>query len=528
MKIFFFFLTGITAALIGLGGSGGCGGGTRGGDGGGGANSQSTVTITGTLTVSNLPALRAAGVIKNASEPSDFKILAVSGKLESGAERLSHSVGEAEVNADGSFTIEDLPDGATAIAIVDAEGDNHRLVGMLKFGEFGVIDTSSSSADDALDLGTVAFDGATGFGTSSAEADLEAIEDATTTVAEPVITDKFGSTASNAAGSAEDADGDDTDDDLDFDRDGDGIADVLDRDGDGDGILNQIEGDKFSTCRYFDPHIFINNKVSIGSTNPDEYVLTVNADLTEDADDLTVSSIRIAAPGYITSNTEIHGSPSNCNAAEGEGPFDFSGELLDATAAMNKFCGFIESKGSATTMRDNANSGDMYVFEMTAADGSGNPVTETCTMQLSYVLKTIPQDIKIDGTAASPDVINLADSDFTITWETPSGIPDGFSYHFDVDPLNGACQPLPGVGMKFPQNDSWVVPTTESITVNLADANLSSAATMDDKFPNAEGATNPADFSGCWRFDLTIQDEMNDNSAQSNMLICRNGGNCVR
>lgn len=524
MRAFVFFVSAGLSTLLFLGGSGGCGGGggTR-----GGANSMATVTITGTLAVSNLAALRSRGLIKNASEPSDFTVLAISGAPDDEGEGLEQEMVEATVNADGSFTIEDLPDGTTAVAIVDAEGDNHKLVGLVKFGDYGVINTASSSADDTIDLGTVTYDGATGFATSGNDADLEEIRDTTTPITESVILDNFGATASDAGGTGEDSDGDATEDDLDFERDGDGVPDALDRDGDGDGILNQIEGDSFSTCRYIEPHIFINNKVPIGSADSDEYVLTVNVDLMEEADDLNVSSVRITSPGYISNNTEVWGSPANCNAAEGEGPFDFTGELLDATATMNKFCGFIASQGEATTMQDSANSGDLYVFEMTATDGSGAAVTETCTMQLSYVLKTIPQNILIDGTAASPAMVNLPDNDFTITWETPSGIPDGFSYRFDVDPMNANCQPLPGTGMKFPQGDDWVVPTTESITISLADADLTSASTMDDKFPNAEGATNPADFSGCWRFDLTIQDEMNDNSSQSSMAVCRAGGNCT-
>lgn len=506
-----------------------CGGG---GGGGGGNNATGTVTITGTLATANLNVAKIKGIIKQASQPSDFKLMAISGTA-SGS-KLAQSIGEATISADGTFTISDLPDGATAIAVIDSSGDDHKLVGLMKFGEYGVIDTSSTSASDTIDLGTITYDGSTGFATASNDAALDSIKDTTTTVAETVIIDKFGSTGSAAiaGGTETDSDADTKENDLDFDRDGDGVADALDRDGNGNGVLNQIEGDKFSTCRYFQPNAFINNKIPIGSTDPDQYTLAVDAMLTDEAKDLTVSSIKITSPAYILSETQIQGSPSNCDTAGEDNPnefTDFDGNLLDATAsAFNKFCGFISSKGEATTMMDNADSGDMYVFEMTATDSSGAAVTETCTMQLSYVLKTIPQNITIDGAAATPNVVNLPDNDFTIAWTTLAGIPDGFSYRFDVTPTRNDCSPLPGVSMKFPQSASWVVPTTESITISLADADLTSPTTFDDKFPDFTGATNPADFADCWQFDLTIQDRMNDNSSQSVMVVCRAGGNCVR
>lgn len=469
------------------------------------ANTASTVTITGTLSITAALNL-AKGASKATTDPSDYKMLAISGALDSAGTELEQDFVEGTVNADGTFTIQDLSDGATAIAIIDASSNKNTLVGMIKFGDDGVIDTTSTSAGDTIDLGTVTYDGNTGFAVSSNDSALDDIKDTTTTVQETEIINSFGSTATTAAGSGSDSDGDGTEDEKDFDRDGDGIADVLDRDTDGNGMLNQIEGHKFSTCKYLEPMIFINNKVPIGQTNTTQFVLTVEAHMTDET--ITPTSISITAPAYLSNDTTIEGGAGICT---GEGrPFD--GELFDNFDESGMFCGFI-SGGDDASFADNANSGDMYTFVLTGTDANGGTVTETCTTQLGYVFKEIPTDITIEGQVATPGPHTAsADGIVELTW-TEAVLPSGVHYRYDVTGYNnngGVCQ-------------SGEMKITDDLTTSKSGSTVSTTIDLNDLSDDQGDSKFPKSPWGCWQFDITIVDDMGDNSSQSTLKVCEEG-----
>lgn len=485
------------------------------------ASSGTNTTISGTFALTSSSLSADPNLSFAVTGLDDIAVLAVSSAANSAGDDLVSSIVEANVASDGSFTLSEVPEGTVSLTILDKS--QHKMIGLIKFDDAGLVDTSAT--DSAISLGTLNFDEDVGLATLSDTTTVADIKDANTVLdSTDLVTEEFGSEAPTLSGLSEDLDGDGVANALDPDRDGDGVPDILDRDRDGDGVNNQVQGDFVSTCRYFTPRIFMNNKINVNdlaSSNFDSFLLTVNAN-DNTIDTVTPTAISITAPAYILTDTEILGGGDNCTGNNEREDFS-TGELFERNS-NNDFCGFIDSAVGTTQLQDNASSGDVYTFSFTGTDSStGGTVTETCTTVIPFLLGTefIPQNFTAGGRSDLTSVLSLdVDNILRLEWDHPAGLPadnnGSYFYRYDAFPLNSECNQTDD--SRVTESVVAITPSTTGTLTHSTDLNSGSV-----DIGNTGGLVPDSSY-GCWQLDWTINNgNTGDNVAVQGMRVCRNG-----
>ena len=289
-------------------------------------------------------------------------------------------ISEAVTDADGKFTISDLPSGESFyFELLDS---NSKLVAPISFGNANSKAIMAINASSNLDLGQIAYDSSKGGASPTVEptALLDSDSGARLKAGESFIP-----IGSGNYGKSDDCDNSSSDDSS-SDGDRDGLPNFVDADNDGNGVLDEIDGRHTlevipsKARRPYLPYVFTNLKVQYEDRDTfqsdySEFNIAVGLD-PAGISGKTISKIYVTGgPSWLTKAMAYTSDPSSAVL--------WSASSYEVTKGSTKFEIFL----NGLTPFTDVNAGDVLRFKIIYSDGT---IAHAVKM-INFVFKDIPR-----------------------------------------------------------------------------------------------------------------------------------------